>query len=90
MLVIQSTQRVLNYLLRARLSRVSPPFPLSRQKAQMATHKKAEKEINLADERGGRRGVGEKPNHMTARKLVHYKSFNTLSVLPVLLNLKMS
>jgi hypothetical protein len=55
-------QRVLNDLKRARLFRglmiwllALPPFPLSRQKARPPTHRKTEKERQLADGRRGRR-----------------------------------
>ncbi len=43
------------------------PLPLSRQKGRPATHRKTEKERQLAHGRGGK-GVGEEPNHSTARK----------------------
>jgi hypothetical protein len=35
--------------------------------ARTTTHRKTEKEIQLADGRGGK-GVGEDPNHTTARQ----------------------
>ncbi len=45
-----------------------PPFSLlSRRQARPATLRKPEKERQLADGRGGE-GVGEEPNHTTARK----------------------
>jgi hypothetical protein len=49
-------------------SDLSPPPPLttlSRQKAQQATHRKTDKDRQLANERG--RGSGEEPNRMTSR-----------------------
>jgi hypothetical protein len=48
---------------------VPPPSPLfSRQVARPATHRKTEEERQLAD---GREGLGEKPNHTTAKSLAH-------------------
>jgi hypothetical protein len=41
----------------------SPTLPIARP----ATHRKTEKERQVADGRGGKR-VGEEPNHATARK----------------------
>jgi hypothetical protein len=52
-----------------------PPSAVS--KLDPATHRKTEKERQLADGRGGK-GAGEEPNHMTAKSLVLFKSFNTL------------
>jgi hypothetical protein len=43
------------------------PTPLSRQSARPETQRKTEKERQLADGRRGE-GVGEEPNHTTARK----------------------
>jgi hypothetical protein len=54
-----------------------PPFPLSRQKARPPTHRKTEKERQLADGRRGRRWARSriiKPQE----RLVLYKPFNTL------------
>jgi hypothetical protein len=46
----------------------SRPPPLShRQQARPATHRKTEKEIQRAYGRG-EEGMGEEPNHTTARK----------------------
>ncbi len=56
----------------------SPPFRVS--KVDRAIHSKTEKERHLAEGRGGKggRGVGEEPNHTTARNLGHLSwSFNT-------------
>ncbi len=46
-----------------------PPLPpsLSHHQAGPATHRKTEKERQVADSGGGE-GVGEEPNHTTARK----------------------
>jgi hypothetical protein len=44
-----------------------PPFSFFRQKARPATHRKTEKEGQLADGRWGDR-VWEEPNHTTPRK----------------------
>ncbi len=41
--------------------------PLSRKLARPSTHKKTEKERQLADRRGGGGGVGEEPNHTTKK-----------------------
>jgi hypothetical protein len=47
---------------------LSHPLPrLSRHEARPTTHRKTEKERQLAARRRGKR-VGEEPNHMTARK----------------------
>jgi len=54
-----------------------PPSPISRQSAGPATHRKTEKERQLADGRGGK-GVGVEPNHTTARKPGPLKIFNPL------------
>jgi hypothetical protein len=44
-----------------------PPPSLSRQLAPPATHRKTEKERQVADSRGMER-AGEEPNHTTTRK----------------------
>jgi hypothetical protein len=54
---------------------LSPPLPAV---SSTATHRKTEKERQLADGRGGR-GWGEEQNHTTAESLVLYKSYSTLS-----------
>ncbi len=72
-------QRVLNDLKKTRLSRGSmiwllpPPLP-----SISSTADPLRKRDNLLPEEG----VGEEPNHTTARKLVIYKSFNTLWLSP--------
>jgi hypothetical protein len=40
----------------------------SRKEAQPATHRKTEKERQLAEGRGGKGVHGEEPNNITARK----------------------
>ncbi len=72
--MIRYGQRVLNYIYRARLSSgcmirllvhtFLPPLS-SVSSTGEATHRKIEKERQMADER---KGMGEKPNHTTARK----------------------
>jgi hypothetical protein len=53
------------------------PAPLSRQQARPATHKKTEKERQLAEGKGMGKGVGEEPNDTTARKLgIQYSLMN--------------
>ncbi len=49
------------------LARPTPTSP--HQEARPVTHKKTEKERQLVAGRGGK-GVGEEPNHTTARELV--------------------
>ncbi len=51
--------------------------PLSRQ-ARTATHKKTEKEGQLADREGGGEGGGKARSYDCGESLVLYKSFNTL------------
>jgi hypothetical protein len=47
-----------------------PLPPLSRKQARPATHRKTVKARHLVGETGGGgRGMGEEPNHTTARKL---------------------
>jgi hypothetical protein len=56
-----------------------PPPPRSPvSKLYTASHRKTEKEGQLADGRGRGKREGGEPNHTTGETLVLYKSFNTL------------
>jgi hypothetical protein len=57
------------------LAHPPPPLP-SVSSTSEATHRKTEKESQLANGRGGK-GVGEDPNYATGRRLVLYKSLST-------------
>jgi hypothetical protein len=59
------------------LAHPPPPLP-SVSSTSEATHRKTEKESQLANGRGGGEGVGEDLNYTTARRLVLYKSLSTL------------
>jgi hypothetical protein len=81
-------QRVLNDLYKLRLSHgrmiwfLAPPAtPLSFHKARLATHRKIEKEMQLANKREGGRGVGKEPNNKTTREPRSSINNSMLSVL---------
>jgi hypothetical protein len=75
------TQKVLNDLKKARLSRL-PPSPLSRQKARPATHRKTEKERQNLLTGEGRRGWARSRIMRPQDSLRLYRPFNTLCAYP--------
>jgi hypothetical protein len=79
-----SAQRGSNDLWRIRLSRGRIWFgstPIPRQQLASLSQSSCVSPVQVTGGRG-RRAVGLEPNHMTARKLDFYKSFNTLCLSP--------